>query len=1460
MQVVIPKQCERKGAEFWHYGVNLINHNGTYASQFLNSTYNVIGKDKSGHWKTLGFNTYGNELYKTLGSPNSPNHSIKNGDGEVVWRATESASGKQDNTVKNKYNEYLESRGESKVSELPTGLYYFCWWPGINGVKVTVVGKNIYNNKNIKDAGFEDEGVTKNKYKKLTRIDMSDNEDCHMEDGTEDGKKHACKFIGWKTSSSAGVKNIIENTKKSGNNDYLDTESISGTSIVYYNTQGKEKRTYKKLYGYIGSKDKTYYAYYAPMYTLTGEKGDNTSIGDVKRGFATYAIAGENGTVWNNLNGESKTAIYKDDYLKICPKASSGYTLMMTINDGPLVANPETAYCGDTKATQYHVTGDTKIKTWAVLEPVEFNAQARAALGTNYAAAGTSDRISSGFVKSGSAGTLKVNCSSACQIGFWFDIAVATGSSGGTSYAIYRGTKGADGTISWNTSSSANGLSGVINSGTPLTLPRLLFETVNMNTTICYKMDYMRSSSGAQIGTVDSCVEVTMVPDEFRAQARIAEGNNYDGTTVRKSTGYVINGDTGDLDVKCYESNGCTVGVWFDLKKNSGGGGGLTSYSIYSGTKGADGTISWGASPAASSTSTPGNGTTVFTQSGNVSSGTTICYKMEYAYKPSAGTDGNGLVSTCAKVTYIPSIFSGKSVVTSGATDSLTVGWTDGLQNLSNTKWISGCSATDGCTVTFTHYMKRVSGIKSTTYKIERISNVSGHAALTPGSIVGYTTFSSDNETAVRSNASYTIRPGMVVCEKLTFKYDSAKTDESSTKVCASALGAADTTVDMNVKNNSVSKYNSFQKEVYAKPGDSLTYQADYQSILQYTTSLAPEKIKINNGNIYPSSGKNTDSLMMVMFNNNNNKDGNSSLGLKTWSNKFSVQRGVNGNNFGLVSNYVNYGNGATEKKTESNSYTIQPSDVGKSIDEKAITNLNDNTKTTPSKVEFSQTSDNYNLGTVNTTDVVQSTASAKVPYNFRNSTVITTDNENTVLYAGEIETISYEYVIGAKTNNETSPSVAYATRVDNPKWYLRISTNNGASWIESEHQNSNGESFYGSKSLSTRISIPDVNAGTVICMQSVIWPADSGVDTNISTSGYPDAWASSEEKCFTVAKKPSLQVWGGNVYSGGKIETSVSGKLNVGDSYNINKIGSNAERDYFGSWGELGVISNGGVSGFASGAATGYTSLGSLGLVANPGGSHEAGNKYCTVRSVLTFANENCSNNTNGGLNSNVNTSKVKNDKESVINKFISSGALNGNGEPIGSAGAEIDLNSLDNSKLLSNNAYYYYNGGDITVKGGNIPKSKTIVVHAKGNSANVTIAGNIMYNTDSNNKYATLGDIPKVIIYAENDIKIQCSVTRIDALLVAEGTVTTCSNGSTTTRIDNPTNSTQLRVNGAIIAKKLVANRIYGAATGNNSIVPAEIINYDPSLYLFGSNEMTADSRNDLDITSINEIAPRY
>ena len=152
-------------------------------------------------------------------------------------------------------------------------------------------------------------------------------------------------------------------------------------------------------------------------------------------------------------------------------------------------------------------------------------------------------------------------------------------------------------------------------------------------------------------------------------------------------------------------------------------------------------------------------------------------------------------------------------------------------------------------------------------------------------------------------------------------------------------------------------------------------------------------------------------------------------------------------------------------------------------------------------------------------------------------------------------------------------------------------------------------------------------------------------------------------------------------------------------------------------------------------------------------------------------------------------------------------------------------------------------------------IAKGKTYVLVS---DSNVTINNNIIYEDN----YTTLAEIPKLIIYAKGNINISCNVDQIDAVLIAgavdalNAVVDTCYDGGD---VKSRARSNQLKVNGAIITNTMVAGRTYGAATGANSEVPAEIVNYDTSLYLWGAPKSNVTSSGKMETVYRTELAPR-
>ena len=833
---------------------------------------------------------------------------------------------------------------------------------------------------------------------------------------------------------------------------------------------------------------------------------------------------------------------------------------------------------------------------------------------------------------------------------------------------------------------------------------------------------------------------------------------------------------------------------------------------------------------------------------------------------------------------------------------------------VSQTGFASNCDPTSGCNVTFAHNIIRTSGDGVTAYTVSRTSNltksddsvrgVDNNSAVATG-------YSNADGTAKRvSTNSFTLYPGMIVCERITYVSIEGRSPVYS-EVCASALGKAqpgdppsdtpenpDTPsgdssfINIKVRNKSVARYNNYTRSVYAKPTDRIKYRVVYNPKLQYTyrlkTTAGRMQMKIDGAG--PYNGNST--ALGTLFNVYKSPG---------WNNDYAVS-----NNFATsdraLQHSVNNTPGDISSKSEEipgsgdTDYVVTSSNVGHSLDETATLNngvvqtrnggTNDN-KTTPSQVEFTASGTTVSVANVTTSPAPSKTASAVVPYNYNNTAEIT--NTNKFVYAGDNFTVFHNYNINPKTNNLTSPGKPYITSVGDPRWKIRLRIEGGDSWWSSIHSGKDDSNFvvadsemYSTKVVSEQnvINVPDIAAGKRICVQTAVYPINSGAEYNINANNYdinsPSSWSYSPEVCFTVAKKPSLQVWGGNIFSRGKITTANSTKRSLaGYSAYEYKIEGDHGIHFFGSFGELGLIASGQVLGLSSAASTGYGNNNSGTLspnpldgfynnssnTPNPGGSSTS--SLCRL-SQLSFSNTMCGDTMKGVglLGKSSSTTTLENDKTNILGKFIKE-------LDSPNTGTYVVLN--DRNKAQADGTYYYYNNADLEVGNSaaevSVASSTIQMVHSDNT---VYVRGNIVYG-DTYKKYS---ELPKLVLYGKN-VVIDCNVTRIDALIIADEKVVTCNNFSNPSggnnvndgnlakyarnHINEAANSQQLKINGAVVTKTLIANRTYGAATGANSIVPAEIINFDPTLYMWGGLGNEEGSDGDLEVTMMKEMAPR-
>ena len=510
-----------------------------------------------------------------------------------------------------------------------------------------------------------------------------------------------------------------------------------------------------------------------------------------------------------------------------------------------------------------------------------------------------------------------------------------------------------------------------------------------------------------------------------------------------------------------------------------------------------------------------------------------------------------------------------------------------------------------------------------------------------------------------------------------------------------------------------------------------------------------------------------------------------------------------------------------------------------------------------------------------------------KVPYNFVNTAGVNVSiysyNVMDAVYAGERINVNEPWVKVSPRENKVT-EYNYATQVDNAQVrlvaYASSSPNGGAriikgnsgsdvcglinddmsgycntvtrndgivlnenGYIENELQYTNtipydGETFNGV------YNVYDVAAGNQMCFVMAVYPYTSGTDDNLDKNGDYN-WYISAPACKTVAKKPSVQVYGGGVFSAGSIKTNTSDKINILGYYGYTSQGAN-DRRVFGSWAEQGVIANGLVEGFASGAAAGRLYVGDV-LGGSPEGSVVS---FCKNRVPLSFANASssyisgiCPGNEMSGLLG-VGVSTVN--RQAMVDYFA--------------AGTKTGERDGDYEKIASGTGKNIYvaevTSDNYTIGGRTLGANETRVVKVAGN---VNISENIIYNKGLN---YTILNTPKMVIYASGNINIGCGVGEIDALLIAGGTVYTCSGYTAmdSGTWNNAARSRKLTIRGTIVASRIDFSRTWGNTVGAGTGEPAEEINYDTSAILWGRSMADAGESDTFTTVYQHELAPRY
>lgn len=530
----------------------------------------------------------------------------------------------------------------------------------------------------------------------------------------------------------------------------------------------------------------------------------------------------------------------------------------------------------------------------------------------------------------------------------------------------------------------------------------------------------------------------------------------------------------------------------------------------------------------------------------------------------------------------------------------------------------------------------------------------------------------------------------------------------------------------------------------------------------------------------------------------------------------------------------------------------------------------------------------NYTLtGSIEIDDTVEIYAGETAK--LKNAKVSILDRENTVTdgtYATEVPLIKTKVVTYVARNADGSSEVS-GTRTEQAMPDHRPSNPRA---LEPEQREI-------TVTASKSINVPDTFAGYYLCVQLMVFPRNSGDFTNIDNENGDGNWSSpSNPSCKIIAKKPTFQVWGGSVFTNGAISGTRAIKNNLyGDSSRPYQILPINTANVFSSWSELSVVSLGTNKSLASSTALGGAK-GRLETYPSTG--------LCSYESFLTYANfdnrsasQICNGNDIKNANGNFGNATASVNKKSMIddivkhdeNKITIQGADGGAqkevGMTIGNVGTYYSY-VTPNGKLVrysySKNSRIKIGESKLTkgtiaeVTGSSmeeVPVGTTYIVHSKGD---VVIGGNIFHEDGVNTNY---DDISKLIIYAKN-IYIRCQVKRVDAILIAENKIDTCTDWGgvdgdgnilkpSNPPINDSSRSIPLRINGAVIADQLVLNRTFGATPGANRVengiergsgVPAEVINYDTTMLLWGRSQADTSSSGRVDITYTHELAPRY
>lgn len=365
--------------------------------------------------------------------------------------------------------------------------------------------------------------------------------------------------------------------------------------------------------------------------------------------------------------------------------------------------------------------------------------------------------------------------------------------------------------------------------------------------------------------------------------------------------------------------------------------------------------------------------------------------------------------------------------------------------------------------------------------------------------------------------------------------------------------------------------------------------------------------------------------------------------------------------------------------------------------------------------------------------------------------------------------------------------------------WYNRKSTNEDCAVIKEVDLNSKSLSSSSQKKVNeaAKIVVPN-RVGYKYC-NSFGWQYEywysvtkNGVDNWREETRLPRYWTTYDATCRAISKKPTVTVWNGSMLSNNGVSTTLSSRFNDaryfdGSKWHIigRRVEGSSEDALYGSWVEyLGVIGKKD-DGFGSGSAF---AIGSTSLSLYP------------YNSQLTIANNKTEAIGNSGVSANP-TLRTRLDTF-LKNRAISSG----NAYEVSD---KKYVSSILGKTTIGDTRIIYIKRQDGSDKGGNLVIDQNIVLNTGG--------------------YNNIYHVPQVVIFVDGNVEVTSEVTQIDAWIIANGNLDTCSDftpggydankiltkGSDADAINREGGvcNKQLAFNGPVMAGSLTLHRSYGS-----------------------------------------------